>query len=115
MLIGLIVLIIELGQNTEMMRGQIAQERANHTVQKFDALIHSDYWPAIVAKRDEFNSDRDWIDALTSEEYQRVLNFYHREINDIRNQHYQYQQGFLPQESWDASTYGQVVRLLNLG
>lgn len=114
-LVGLIILIVEIGQNTEMMRAQMSQERANHMVQKFDAIIHSDYWPAIAAKRDEASNAREWIESLTGEEYQRVLNSYYREINDIRNQFYQYQQGFLPKEVWDASTRGQITRLLSLG
>ena len=114
-LLGLIVLIIEIGQNTEMMRAQMTQERTNHLVQKFDANIHSDYWPTIAAKRDEASSTSDWIESLTGEEYQRVLNAYYRDISDIRNQFYQYQQGYLPQEVWDASTRGQIIRLLNLG
>ena len=114
-LVGLIVLIIEIGQNTEVMRAQMAQERANQIVQKMDAYIHSDYWPMIAAKRDEAGSPREWIASLNGEDYQRVLYTYVRDINDIRNQFYQYQQGYLPQVVWDASTRGQIVRLLNLG
>ena len=114
-LVGIVVLIIEIAQNTEMMRAQMAQERANQIAQKFDSNIHSDYWPMIAAKRDEAVNSSNWIASLTGEEYQRVLNAYYRDISDIRNQFYQYQQGYLPQEVWDASTHGQVIRLLNLG
>jgi hypothetical protein len=114
-LVGIVVLIVEIAQNTEMMRAQMAQERANQIVQKMDANIHSDYWPAIAAKRDEAGSPREWIASLTGDEIQRVVSTYYRDIGDIRNQFYQYQQGYLPQEVWDASTRGQIVRLLNLG
>jgi hypothetical protein len=114
-LIGLVVLIVEIGQNTEMMRAQMSQERANQTVQKFNENIHSDYWPAIAAKRHKANNADEWISSLTGEEYQRVRSTYYREINDIRNQFYQYRQGYLPQEIWDTSIRAQIVLLLGLG
>jgi hypothetical protein len=114
-LVGIVVLIAEIAQNTEMMRAQMAQERANQIVQKMDANIHSDYWPPIAAKRDKAGNPREWIASLTSDEFQRVVSTYYRDIVDIRNQFYQYQQGYFPQEVWDASTRGQIVRLLNLG
>ena len=114
-LIGIVVLTIEIAQNTDMMRAQMAQERANQIVQSLDADIHSDYWPAIAAKRDEAANPSDWIASLTGEELQRVLYTYYRDINDIRNQFYQYDQGYLSQEIWEASSRGQIIRLLNLG
>ncbi len=111
---GIILILIELNQNSDLMRAQMTQERANHLVDMFDANIHSDYWPKIAAKREESNSEKEWIASLTGEEYQRVFYVYLREINDVRNQFYQYQQGYLPQVVWDASSRGQIMRLLNL-
>ncbi len=113
-LIGIILILIELNQNADLMRAQMTQERANHLVEKYDAIIHSDFWPAIAAKRAEANSREDWIAALTPEEYQRVLFTYYRDINDVANQFYQYQQGYLPQEVWDNSSKNQIERLISL-
>ncbi len=113
-LIGIILILIELNQNADLMRAQMTQERANHLVDKYDANIHSEFWPAIAAKRAEANSREEWIAALTPEEYQRVLYTYYRDINDVANQFYQYQEGYLPQEIWDAASRDQIVRLIAL-
>jgi len=114
-LIGIILILIELNQNADLMRAQMTQERANHLVEKYDAIIHSEFWPAIAAKQAEANSREEWIAALTPEEYQRVLHTFYRDINDVANQFYQYQEGYLPQEVWDAASRDQILRLISLG
>ena len=48
-LAGIALILIELDQNADLMRAQLVQERANHLVEKYDAIIHSDYWPRIAA------------------------------------------------------------------
>jgi hypothetical protein len=114
-LVGIVLLLIELDQNSDLMRAQIVQERANHLVQKYEANIHSDYWPRIAAEiRDAENPEDVNIDSLPPEDYQRVLNLYYREVNDLRNQHYQYREGFLPEEIWEVSSRGQARRLIFL-
>ena len=65
-------------------------------------------------KRAEANSREEWITALTPEEYQRVLHTYYRDINDVANQFYQYQEGYLPQEIWESASRDQIMRLIPL-
>ena len=50
--IGLVLLIFEIGQNTEMMRAQINQSRTDTAISEQQAVFNSDYIPALLAKRD---------------------------------------------------------------
>lgn len=113
-LVGIILILLELNQNADLMRAQMVQERANHLVAKYDAIIHSEFWPKIAAMQANSDGRDDWVASLSPEDYQRVLYTYYREVNDIRNQHYQYHQGYLPQEIWDAASRGQIMRMIML-
>ena len=113
-LIGIGFIWFELNQNEQIIRAQMSQERANLTVSSFDALSTSEFLAEIFAKRREFDSDREWFASLTPEQKQRVRFRYLREINDVRNQHYLYSQGFLAEEVWNASTRGQAMRLVRM-
>ena len=114
-LAGIILILIELDQNADLMRAQMVQERANHLVQKYDAIIHSDYWHRISAEisRPENPEERN-LDSLSAEDYQRVLHTYYREVNDLRNQHYQYTEGYLPADIWEFGSRGQMRRMILL-
>jgi hypothetical protein len=113
-LIGLIILIVEIGQNTDMMRAQMTQSRADQLANRYDNGVHSAFWPAIRAKRDSFSTAAEWIESLSPEEYYRVYYSFLREYNDIRNQFFQYQEGYLPQRIWETSSRGQIGRMLEL-
>ena len=47
-LIGLVLLIVEIQQNTEMMRAQINQSRTEAAQSEQQATYNSDYMPAIL-------------------------------------------------------------------
>ena len=113
-LTGIILLILELDQNADLMRAQMVQSRADNLVNSYDAQMHSDHWPEISSKRRAAETDADWLESLTPNEYERVFSYYFREINDIRSQYYMYQDGLLPQVIWDESTRGQIVRMMQL-
>lgn len=49
-LIGLVVVIYELRQNTEMMRAQINQSRSDTALSEADGMYNSDYMPDLLAK-----------------------------------------------------------------
>ena len=83
-------------------------------VEKYDAIIHSDYWPRIAATLNSTENRAEAIAAMSPEDYQRVLNTYYREVNDLRNQHYQYQEGYLPEEIWERSSRAQIRRMIVL-
>ena len=115
-LVGIILILIELDQNSDLMRAQIAQTRADNQIASQEARMHSDYWPAIVAKIwDGNNTNYSLIVELSPEEQARVFYFYLREMNDLRNQFYQLQEGFLPRIVWDTSSRGQIVRAMTIG
>ena len=113
-LIGIALILVELNQNAELMRAQMAQERANHLVEKYDAIIHSEEWPRISAEMRRAVDKKAWRESLTPEEHERVLNYFFREVNDVRNQYYQHKEGFLPEEIYKYSTAGQMRRLVRL-
>ena len=61
--IGLMLLIIEIGQNTEMMRAQINQHRTDTALSAQQAVYTSDHIPAMLARieRGDQLSDEDLI------------------------------------------------------
>jgi len=113
-LIGIVLILIELDQNADLMRAQITQSRADNLVSRYDSLVHSDYWPKISAKRRAAANTNEWLESLSPEEYERVLFTYFRELNDIRNQFYQFKEGFLPGVIWNVGSRGQIVRMIEL-
>ena len=86
--VGLILLIIEIGQNTEMMRAQINQSRTDTAMSQQVATYTSDYTPAMLAKvdRGEQLSDEEMI------RYETYLRAFNRNQD---NNLWQYNQGFL--------------------
>ena len=96
------------------MRAQMTQSRADQLVNRYDSVVHSEFWPAIRAKRDSFPTTAEWIESLSPEEYYRVYYAFLREYNDIRNQFFQYQEGYLPQCIWETSSRGQIGRMLEM-
>jgi hypothetical protein len=113
-LVGIVLILIELNQNSELMRAQMIQSRTDNISSKYDAQIHSDYWPEIIAKRDLANSDVEWIESLTPVEYVRLRTYYFREFDELRNQFFQYQQGYLPDRFWDTAIRSQIGRMVRL-
>jgi len=111
-LVGIALILFELDQNTDLMRAQMSQERANLIVQKYEARIHSDYYPEIIAKQRNFETDREWIESLSPVEYTRVRIAFLSNINDVRNQYYLYSQGYLAKEVWDAQSRNQASRMI---
>jgi hypothetical protein len=118
---GIVLILIELNQNSNLMRAQIAQIRADNQIESMESRMHSDYWPAISAKLRTAGADGrsirgdvlytpEMLSVLNAEERERVFYFYLREINDLRNQFFQLQQGYFPEVVWNTSSRSQVVR-----
>jgi hypothetical protein len=111
-LIGIILILIELNQNADLMQAQIAQSRADNRVELYREQMNSDYWPAIYVKRATAVSRDEWIDSLTPEEYQRVRFYTLLEVNDLRTQFLQYQQGYLDRQLFETAVEAQARRLM---
>ena len=86
--IGLMLLIVEIGQNTEMMRAQINQSRTDTALSEQQAVYTTDHVPAMLAKmrRGEQLSDEDLI------RYERYFRAFNRNQD---NNLWQYNQGYL--------------------
>jgi len=86
--IGLILLIVEINQNTQLVRAQINQSRADTAMSEQQATYTSDVVPAMLAKvmREEQLTDEEMIRYRT---YLRAFN------RNQDNNLWQYNQGFL--------------------
>ncbi len=86
--IGLVLLIIEIGQNTEMMRAQINQSRTDTALSQNQAIYNSDYIPALLAMRDRG-------EPFSEEEMIRYANYFRANSRNQDNNLWQYNQGYL--------------------
>ena len=86
--IGLMILVVEISQNTEMMRAQINQSRTDTALSEQQAVYTSDHVPAMLAKidRGEQLSDEDLI------RYERFFRAFNRNQD---NNLWQYNEGYL--------------------
>ena len=86
--IGLMLLVVEIGQNTEMMRAQINQSRTDTALSEQEAVYTSDHVPSMLAKigRGEKLSDEEMI------RYTRYFRAFNRNQD---NNLWQYGQGYL--------------------
>ena len=86
--IGLVLLIVEIGQNTEMMRAQINQSRTDTAISQQQAIFNSDYIPALLAKRNRG-------EPFSEEERIRYTTLFRSGNRNQDNNLWQYNQGFL--------------------
>ena len=109
-LIGIILILIELNQNSEMMRAQMTQARVDNLVGSYESRMHSDHWAEIMAKGRAAPTQADWLESLTPVEYERVRFMLFRDGNDIQGQYLLYRDGFLDELVWNTGTRGQIIR-----
>lgn len=91
--IGIALLILEINQNTEMMRAQMTQARAENLLDRYRDEIHSDYWAEILAKRRQAISIDEWVGSLTPAEYERVWTYQLFQWHRLQAQYSQYRSG----------------------
>ena len=91
--IGLILLLIELNQNSDLLRAQIHQARSDAHVGHRLADVESEKLTAIRMKLYEHGYPQDLtsVDALTPEEHFRFRDYLAARHTDLDNLHYQYQ------------------------
>ncbi len=110
--IGIALLILKINQNTEMMRAQMTQARAENLLDRYRDEIHSDYWAEILAKRRQAISIDEWVGSLTPAEYERVWTYQLFQWHRLQAQYSQYQSGYLDEEIWRGSTQADARRFL---
>ncbi len=86
--LGLVLLIVEIGQNTEMMQAQINQMRADSAMNYQYAYFNSEYLPAI---REKISSGSE----LSREEVRRYRSYIRAFNRSQDNNLWQYNQGYL--------------------
>lgn len=98
--IGLILLLIEIDQNSDLVRAQIHQARSDaHVWMKEDSADSEFLLPALEKFRLAGGSENmDAMDALTLIEAARVKLSMEAAHQDYDNLFYQYQQGYLDEE-----------------
>ncbi|HUF75531.1 MAG TPA: hypothetical protein VMM35_04600 [Longimicrobiales bacterium] len=87
-LVGLILLVIEIRQNTNMMESQIHQSRTEAALSEQQAVFNSDHMPAILVK--VANGE-----PLTEEESRRFEPYFRAFNRNMDNQLWQFNRGFL--------------------
>jgi hypothetical protein len=105
-LIGLILLIIELDQNSDLVRAQIHQSRSDaHVGHRLDDS-EDEHMPTIWIKLREngYPSDTSSVDVLTPIELHRYTAYIAARHTDLDNLFYQYQQGFFDEEFYSHKT-----------
>lgn len=102
--IGLVLLIFEISQNTEMMQAQINQSRTDTALSEQQAVYTSNHVPALLARidRGEQLSDEDLI------RYERFFRAFNRNQD---NNLWQYNEGYL-EENIPRSIRGAVREVI---
>ena len=117
-LIGLVVLIVELGQNTEIMRAQMHNDAMSIRVSNRYAEANSGEIARINAKLNEASGktilglDEAPLDILTEEERVRLRSRLIGARDDLGNLFYQCQEGFLDQEFCQYRLRSQISAFL---
>ena len=100
--IGLVLLLFEIRQNSDLMRAQIAMDRTNISMQTFSDWANGGEIARIEAKLFEENDGFPWVvgwrEQLTTEERRRY--FYRMRVRffELRNDWYQCMQGLVDQD-----------------
>ena len=103
-LIGLILLIIELDQNSDLTRAQIHQARADEQVTRMEERANSEYLVFVLDKLNSAGGFRELsaLSQLDPDEVARLRWFLRSRYLDYDNLYYQYQNGYLDEEYYQS-------------
>ena len=101
-LIGLILLVYEVRQNSDLMRAQISMERTNTNMQILaDFANGGDLIPIDVKLREQiegFPGTLGWSEILTAEEKRRYEFWMYVRLTELNNDWFQCEEGLVPPE-----------------
>ena len=102
---GLFLLLVELDQNSDLVRAQIHQSRSDTQVARFENRADTEHLAPLLEKIVLLGglADLSSADELTSEELYRFRVFLQGRYWDFDNLFYQYQQGYLDEEYYQFS------------
>ena len=99
---SIVFLGLELRQNSDLMRAQIYQARAEIIQETFTATQESEYVIPILLKLEQSETDGasipDTVSLLTAEEKMRLSFYMNRQIRHLDNMYYQYELGLIDDE-----------------
>ena len=110
--IGLILLLVEIDQNSDLVRAQIHQARADAQVSRMDGRSDSEHLvPALQKVRAAGGfHDLSSMDQLTQNEVARLSWYLRSRHTDYDNLFYQYQQGYLDEEYYQHTVVNSIAR-----
>ncbi len=111
---GLILLLVELDQNSDLVRAQIHQARSDAQVSILDGRADAEYLAPIMTKILALGGFRNLSssDELTPEELYRLRAFLQARLVDYDNLFYQYQHGYIDEEHYQ-STISYAIQLFS--
>ncbi len=109
-LVGLALLIVELDQNSDLVRAQIHQSRSDNFESFMVGLADTEYLLPTLAKFDtaDRSADTSTLQELDPIERARVRQYWGGRIAGYDNLHYQYKQGFLDDDFYNIRVLGTV-------
>jgi len=115
-LVGLALLIVELDQNSDLVRAQIHQARSDNFESFKVGLADTEYLLHTLAKFGAAGgpSDISALQKLDPIERARLRQYYDARIAGYDNLHYQHKQGFLDDDFYNLRVLGTVIHLLPL-
>ncbi len=98
--IGLMLLLIEIDQNSDLVQAQIHQARSDAHVEFRNELANSELLLPVMLKFEAAGgfADMTAMDELSSTEARRIQELFAASHQDYDNLFYQYQQGYLDEE-----------------
>ena len=111
--IGLVLLLIELDQNSDLVRAQIHQARTDEHVTRVENRANTEFLAPALQKFRSAGGYDDPVTAmeqLTPIEAYRVRQFLNSRAMDYANLFYQYQQGYLDEEFYQTTVVTAIER-----
>ena len=114
--IGLVLLLVELDQNSDLVRAQIHQSMSDNWVTSRLAFADSEFLLPAFEKLQGTDGiiDATAMDALDPVEAERVYRYLTAFIGDYDNLFYQYQQGYLDYEYYEYRVVPSIKQLAPL-
>jgi len=117
MLIGLVLLVYEVRQNSDLMRAQISMERTNTTMQLLTDVANGGELLPIDVKLQEqvegFPRALGWSSILTAEEKRRYVFWMYVRVTELNNDWFQCTVGFVPAETCQKEIRSNMRRSLH--
>ncbi len=115
-LIGLVLLIVEIRQNSQLMRAQINMDRTASTIETLINVANGGAVATIQAKLfeevDGFPMALGWSDELTPEEYQRYRFWVIARLFEFNNDWFQCTEGLVEPETCQREVRDRMLRYL---